>query len=81
MNSVVHNSINIRAIANKWMMDNFEHHRKYLQHLQPEYDSADRVWEIQIITKGINGCSMDLGEMSVDRTGNIIKGGKVFEKG
>lgn len=74
MSNVAYDSINIRAVVNKWMMDNFENNRKYLQHLQPEFDDQSGLWRVKIITKGINGHSMPLGEMSLDSVGNITKG-------
>lgn len=77
MSNIAYDSINIRAVVNKWMMDNFENNRKYLQHLQPVFDNKSGLWKVQIITKGVNGYSMPLGEMSVDSAGNIIKGNHI----
>ena len=77
MSNGAYDSINIRAVVNKWMMDNFEKNRKYLQHLQPEFDNQSGLWKVQIITKGINGHAIPLGEMSVGSVGNVTKGNHI----
>ena len=69
---VTDTSLHIRAIANKWVMDHFRAHRKYLHHCQPSYDKVRSLWQVEIITKGINGHVVSLGEIKIDRFGKII---------
>ena len=66
--------ITIRASVNKWMMDNFEGHRKYLNHLQPVHDAENGLWYIKVTTKGINGHSVPLGEITLDSDGKVVSG-------
>jgi len=68
----VRDSINIRASVNKWMMDNFEAYRKYLQHLQPQFEANEGIWKVQVVSDGINGHAVSLGEIKLDGSGRII---------
>lgn len=65
--------IKIRAVVNKWLMDNFADHRKHLQHKQPVYDRSLSHWDVEIITKGINGHSVHLGNISINDGGFLVQ--------
>ncbi len=63
--------IQIRALANKWLMDNFSEHRGYLSHQPPKYKNDE--WVVTLVTKNINGHETYLGKLAISNNGNIIK--------
>lgn len=72
MNTPLDVRVNIRAVANKWVMNNFRSHRKYLHHCQPNYDVIHDLWQVEIITKDIDGHVFPLGKIKVDNLGEIV---------
>lgn len=66
-------TIRVRAAANRWLMDNFSEHRKYLHHRQPVHARGPGLWAVEIVTKNINGHSVRLGNVSIDRDGLVVQ--------
>ncbi|MGI9348006.1 MAG: DNA-methyltransferase [Gammaproteobacteria bacterium] len=67
--------IKVRAVANKWLMNNFGAHREYLCHQLPQYRAGE--WVVPITTKNINGKTggkiISVGVLAIGDTGEIIR--------
>ena len=68
----VEHTIRLRAAVNEWISEKFPKYRKYLSHSQPEYLPLDNVWSVTFGTKNINGHSVELGQVLVNRDGHIV---------
>lgn len=64
--------LKIRASANAWISQNFPTHRKYLSHSNPQYSAYDEAWETIIETKNLNGNSVRVGRLLLNRDAVII---------
>jgi len=65
--------IRIRATANEWISENFPKNRKYLSHTIPEYSPADKAWATDILTKNLNGHSVDVGRLLFEDNASIAQ--------
>ena len=66
-------TIKVRAAVNKWLMNNFSGHRKHLRHSPPIYAKDSNLWRVEILTKGINGHPVHLGDIGVDGNGLVME--------
>ena len=62
----------MRAAVNEWISRQFPTYRKYLSHNQPEYLSSSDSWSVTFGTKNINGHSVELGTVLLNRDGHIV---------
>ena len=69
----VETRIKVRAAVNKWLMDNFSSHRKYLQHSQPVYAGRLNLWRVGIFTRGMSGRQNHLGDICIDSDGVVAE--------
>ena len=68
----VEQKLKIRAKANRWISSNFSKHRKFLSHSSPQYCAADKAWETNVLTKNLNGHSLNLGRLLFDADAQIV---------
>ena len=62
----IESTIKVRAVANKWISDNFPKQRKYITHIPPEYSESEKAWLVGLITRELDGKPANLGTLRID---------------